>query len=145
MNVTPMTASIADSFDPMVTIDNNDTVLLIDTDKNLILQSTKIIPAGVWKSLRISFLYNDKLKDIISTSLQSDYSFSLSYNDDLFTVLIDLQKHTLESWKHIVSLPLHQIDIKDIPILDSVMLFDGDRIDTLSTKTSSSRTSSDIH
>ncbi len=139
------TANIGDSFTSHIYKEKFDTLLVIDKNNNLLLQSTENIQAGVWKSLRISFLYNDSLKDIINTSLESYYDFSLSFNDNIFTILIDLNKQNIELEKNILLLPLKNIDSKDIPIIDSVMLFDENRVDSLSIQQSVYTKSINIH
>lgn len=139
INDSSTTANIADSFISPVAMEQKfDVVFSLDQNKSLSLQSLKDIQWGTWKSLRISLLYNDSLKDIITSSVISSYNFSLLYNDNSLIILIDLNNQSIESWKEIFTIPLKNIDNKDMPIIDSVILFDIDEMNALSIKNISS-------
>lgn len=136
------TANIWDVF----TVDNNKSksnfVLSLDKNNTLSLESTINITSGIWKSLRISLLYNDTLKDNIAKSLQSSYEFSFVNKNNSLIVFIDMNKQNIETWKKIFLLPLDNITSQNIPIIESVTLFDWNQIDVLSIENT---TNSSIH
>jgi len=135
------TANVGDVFTSTTTTKPN---FLLSLDKNniLSLESSKNIPSGIWKSLRISLLYNDTLKDSIAQSLQSSYEFSSINKNNSLIILIDMNKQNIETWKKIFLLPLDNITSQNIPIIESVTLFDGNQIDVLSIENT---TNSSIH
>ncbi len=131
------TANIGDAFNSS---SNKTTNFVLSLDKNniLSLDSNISIPSGIWKSLRISLLYNDTLKDSITKNLQSSYEFSSINKNNSLIILIDMNKQTIETWKKIFLLPLENITLQNIPIIESVTLFDGNQIDVLSIENTTS-------
>jgi hypothetical protein len=133
INDSLVTANIWDVFTSNSTTTTKPNFILSLDKKNILsLKSSVNIVSASWKSLRISLLYNDTLKDIIGTSLQSFYDFSFIDKDNSLLLLIDISRQDIESWKIIFSLPLDNITSQDIPIIESVTLFDGNQIDVLS-------------
>lgn len=126
------TANIWDAFTSNSNIKKSHFILSVDKNNILSLVSSVNISSDTWKSLRISLLYNDTLKDIIAQSLESSYKFSFINKNNLLVVLIDLTKQDIEIWKKILSLPLHTITSEEIPIIESITLFDSNQIDSLS-------------
>ncbi len=135
------TANIWDAFTSSTSKKSN-FILSLDKNNILSLESTVNIASGIWKSLRISLLYNDTLKDIITQSLQSSYEFSFVNKNNSLIILIDMNKQNIETWKKIFLLPLDNITSQNIPIIESVTLFDGNQIDVLSIENT---TNSSIH
>jgi hypothetical protein len=135
------TANIWDAFTSSTSKKSN-FILSLDKNNILSLESTVNIASGIWKSLRISLLYNDTLKDIITQSLQSSYEFSFVNKNNSLIVFIDMNKQNIKTWKKIFLLPLDNITSQNIPIIESVTLFDGNQIDVLSIENT---TNSSIH
>jgi len=131
INDSIITANIWDAF---TTRDDKPSHFVLSLDENNILSlvSSLDIPSGRWKSLRISLLYNDSLKDMMSGSLQSSYDFSFMDKNNALVLLINMDGQDIEQWKKIFSLPLMNTISQDIPIIESMTLFDQDQIDILS-------------
>ncbi len=124
------TANIGDAFITSSTTVSNFTLSI---DNNILsLVSNINLTSGSWKSLRISLLYNDTLKDIIGKNLQSSYEISSINKNNSLIVLIDMNTQNIMQWTKIFLLNLDNITIKNIPIIESITLFDGDQINELS-------------
>ena len=134
VNDTPVTANIWDVFPSNPNKEKQNFVLSLDKNNILSLESTINILSGTWKSLRISLLYNDTLKDIITKYLQSPYKFSFINKNNSLIILIDIDEQNIEEWKKLFLLPLalDNITLQNIPIIESVQLFDESQIDILS-------------
>ena len=129
-----ITANIGDSFvDTQVKDSTNITEFFMSWDNNAIfLESLVSLSSWVWKSIRISLLYTDSLKTRISKLITSSYKISTTVSNWSVILLIDLEGQNIMPWDQLFSLSLVDISALDIPIIDSILLFDWDQIDTLS-------------
>jgi hypothetical protein len=129
------TASIGDAF---ISSNNNSIsiqtpILFVSWDNNILtLESLVSLWAGSWKSLRISLLYNNDIKSRIKDYLVSPYKISSSLSDGTIVLLIDMNTQDIISWTPIFSLSTIGILAKDKPIIESVLLFDKENIESLS-------------
>ena len=136
-----ITASISDSF-VSESIGKNFDFHTIKEDDNYVIQSLKNFESWTSKSINITLLYNKEIKDIIINSLKSKFKFSLFERENSVVVFFDLVNQDIKFWEQLLYLSLDNINDKNIPIIDSILLYEDDTVNNLSIN---SNYSSDYH
>jgi hypothetical protein len=133
MNTTSTTANIGDIFSNNTT-KNYDFSFSWAHNNIVTLQSLKNFDKEQWKSIRITLLYNTVWsQSSLQSKISSQYKYTLLPIDDTtVTILFDLQDQKLTRWSILLDIDTTTFDDKDIPIIQSIELFDNDVITPLS-------------
>ena len=129
------TASVGDAFGDVNS--SQDIDLLSWWRQSLDISRYDLIPSSPieshsWTSMRIDFLYNPDMRDVIVSSLSSSYLISSTYHDDVLSVIIDTSHRDIVSGEPLLSFSLDVVDEQFIPIIQTIQLFDGERVEQLS-------------
>ncbi len=123
---TPITASIQDAFQSEEKNYNTD-LLWLNSWSITTLTTLKNFDNLSGAILRISLLYDNTKHINLAEKMISSYWFSYENTDNMLTISFVLWQ-SLQKNKEILSLKRDKdMDSKDIPILDSVFLFENNR------------------
>lgn len=119
----PITASIQDAFSPTADVDYNADVLRSHDNNVTNLVATKQFDNLSGAVLHISFLYNNAVSNDIAEKITSSYWFSSINTNNTLTVSLVLPQN-IEKDTSLLSFSRGKyIDIKDIPVIESISLF----------------------
>lgn len=125
------TANIWDAFNEQQSHKNYDISIANDSNSYTI-KSLKEFEQSQWRSLRIWIIYNKDIKKQLISSFQSKFKFSVWESNDDLNIFIDLWEQSIPYWTNILEISLDDISPKDIPIVESIVLYDNGIINNLS-------------
>lgn len=132
MNSNNTTANIGDAFSD--TNKDYDLSFVKNNRNSIILKSLKNFNKEIWKSIRINLLYNSiGSESSFQSRINSKYKYAfIPIDDTTFTILFDLKNQEVYNWDILFSIDTTSFDDKDIPIIQSIELFDNDSVIPLS-------------